>query len=204
MEAKVVIEKMITIDDTGMPVAPSVRQLQDKDVIALWERDKTEDKRQYLAEAGVIYYLGDPKSPARQQGCNDNEALKMAIDNYNLPKDYKPDVLVNRLIKKYYTQNITEAGVALEALQKSVHLVAMAATKINDYLSNKLQNPIGDDSIAALLPIMQQVSKQVQEVPSLTKAIGTAYENLRTEQEEQIARGGKQILSSMDADEGQY
>lgn len=49
---------------------------------------------------------------------------------------------------------------------------------------------------------MQQVSKQVQEIPSLTKAIGTAYENLRNEQEEQLARGGKQILSSMDADEG--
>lgn len=204
MEPKVIIEKMITIDDTGMPVAPSVRQLQDKDVIALWERDTSKDKRQYLAEAGVIYYLGDPKSPARQQGCNDSEALKMAIDNYNLPKDYTPDVLVNKLIKKYYIQNITEAGVALEALQKSVHLVAMAATKINDYLNNKLQNPVGDDSIAALLPIMQQVSKQVQEVPSLTKAINTAYENLRTESEEQMARGGKQILSSMDADEGQY
>lgn len=26
------IEKMITIDDTGMPKAPNVRQLQDKDV----------------------------------------------------------------------------------------------------------------------------------------------------------------------------
>lgn len=201
---KVVIEKMITIDDTGMPVAPSIRQLQDKDVIELWSRDKSEDKRMYLAEAGVIYYLGDPKSPARQQGCNDKEALKMAIDNYNLPKDYQPDVLVTKLIKKYYRQNITEAGVALEALEKSVHLVAIAATRINDYLNDKLQNPVGDDSIAALLPIMQQVSKQVQEVPSLTKAIGTAYENLRNEQEEQMARGGKQILSSMDADEGSY
>lgn len=199
---KVVIEKMISIDDTGMPIAPNVRQLQDKDVIELWSRDKTSDKRNYLAEAGVIYYLGDPKSPARQQGCNDSEALRMAIDNFNLPKDYKPDLLVTKLIKKYYKQNITEAGVALEALEKSVHLVALAATKINDFLNNKLQNPIGDDSITVLLPIMQQVSKQVQEIPSLTKAIGTAYENLRNEQEEQLARGGKQILSSMDADEG--
>lgn len=195
---------MITIDDTGMPTFPNVRQLQDKDLITIWKRDNTEDKRNYLAEVGVIYYLGDPKSPARQQGCNDKEALKMAIDNYNLPKDYQPDEIVRKLINKYYKENITEAGVALEALEKSVHLVAIAATKINDYLNNKLQDPVGDDSIAALLPIMQQVSKQVQEIPSLTKAIGTAYENLRTEQEEQMARGGKQILSSMDADEGQY
>lgn len=131
---KVVIEKMISIDETGMPIAPNIRQLQDKDVLELYSRDKTTDKKQYMSEVGVIYYLGDPKSPARQQGCNDKEALKMAIDNYNLPKDYQPDVLVTKIIKKYYRQNITEAGVALEALEKSVHLVAIAATRINDYL----------------------------------------------------------------------
>lgn len=198
---KVVIEKMLSIDETGMPVAPNIRQLQDKDVIALWERDTSRDKKRYIAEVGVIYYLGDPKSPAKQQGCNDREALKMAIDNYNLPKDYEPDLLVKKLIKKYYTQNITEAGVALEALQQSVHLVSVAATKINQVLNNKLQNELGEDGIATILQLMQTVSKQIQEIPSLTKAIGTAYENLRNEQEEQLARGGKSILSSMIADD---
>ena len=29
----IVIEKLLTIDDTGMPKAPSIRQLQDKDVL---------------------------------------------------------------------------------------------------------------------------------------------------------------------------
>ena len=36
---------------------------------------------------------------------------------------------------------------------------------------------------------------------ALTKALGVAYENLRNEEEEKLARGGKQILSSMNADE---
>ena len=104
---------------------------------------------------------------------------------------------------KYYNQNITEAGVALEALQQSVHLVSIAATKINQVLNDKISNPIGDDGIATILQLMQTVSKQVQEIPSLTKSIATAYENLRTEQEEQLARGGKLIMSSMDAAEGE-
>lgn len=201
MIGKIVIEKMLTIDETGMPSAPDIRQLQDKDVAELWQRDTTRNKKKYIAEVGVIYYLGDPKSPAKQQGCNDREALKMAIENYNLPKDYEPDALVRKLIKKYYTQNITEAGVALEALQKSVHLVSIAATKINDVLNSKLQNDLGEDGITTILQLMQTVSKQIQEIPSLTKAIGTAYENLRNEQEEQLARGGKNILSSMIADD---
>ena len=201
MNASIDIEKMIVIDDTGMPRAPGVRQLMDKDVLELWSRDKSKEKTKYLQEAGVIYYLGDPKSPAKQQGLSDDEALQMAIDNFNLPKDYVPDLLVKRLIDKYYISNITEAGVALEALQKSVHLVSIAANKLAEYLNKKLVNSINDEEVANIISVMQTVSKQVQEIPSLTKAIGVARENLRNEEEEQLARGGKRILSSMNADE---
>lgn len=199
--AGVNIEKMLTVDETGMPAAPSLRQLQDKDVALLWQRDTTKDKRKYIAEAGVIYYLGDPKSPARQQGLSDVEALKMAIDNFNLSKDYVPDSLVKKLIDKYYKENITEAGVALEALHKSIHLVSIAATRINEILNNKLSGAVSDEDITSILTMMDSVSKRIVEIPSLTKALGVAYENLRNEEEEQLARGGKQILSSMDADE---
>lgn len=201
MSASIDIERMIVIDDTGMPRAPGVRQLMDKDVLELWSRDKSKEKTKYLQEAGVIYYLGDPKSPAKQQGLSDDEALQMAIDNFNLPKDYVPDLLVKRLIDKYYISNITEAGVALEALQKSVHLVSIAANKLTEYLNKKLVNSINDEEVANIISVMQTVSKQVQEIPSLTKAIGVARENLRNEEEEQLARGGKRILSSMNADE---
>ena len=197
----VIIEKMLTIDDTGMPKAPTLRQIQDKDVALLWQRDTSKDKHKYIGEAGIIYYLGDPKSPARQQGLTDAEALQMAIDNFNLPKDYQPDSLITKLIVKYYKQNITEAGVALEALHKSIHLVSIAAVKINDMLNKKLSNALSDEDITSTLTMMDAVSKRVAEIPSLTKALATAYDNLRNEEEEQLARGGKKILSSMDADE---
>ena len=198
------IENMISIDDTGMPKAPSVRQIIDKDVLELWARDKSSDKRKYLQEAGVVYYLGDPNSPAKQQGLNYDETIKMAIDNFNLPKDYTPDQLVKRIADKYYIQNITEAGVALDALRKSVHLVSIAANKINEQLSKRLTSLVSDDDIVPTMQLMGTVSKLIQEIPSLTKAIGTAYDNLRDEEEQQTARGGRTILSSMDADEDIY
>lgn len=197
---KVVLEKMLTVDNTGMPQAPTLRQIQDKDVAMLWERDYRSDKSRYIAEAGVIYYLGDPKSPAKQQGLNDDEALKMAIENFSLPDNYQPDALVKKLIAKYYKQNITEAGVALEALHKSIHLVAIAANKINDVLTKKL-NDFDEDDMSSILTLMDSVSKRIAEIPALTKALGVAYDNLRNEEEEQYARGGKNILSSMNADE---
>ncbi len=199
--SNIVIEKMLTIDETGMPKAPTIRQLQDKDVALLYQRDNTKDKRKYIAEVGVIYYLGDPKSPAKQQGLSDAESLKMAIENYNLPKEYQPDALVKKIIDKYYISNITEAGVALEALKKSIHLISIAADRINEQLNRKLSSVLADEDITPILTIMDAVSKRVIEIPNLTKALGTAYENLRNEEEEQLARGGKQILSSMDADE---
>lgn len=192
---------MLTIDETGMPKAPNIRQLQDKDVALLWQRDTTKDKQKYIKEVGVIYYLGDPKSPAKQQGLSDAESLQLAIDNYNLPKDYVPDSLVRKLIDKYYIENITEAGVALEALRKSIHLSSIAAVRINDRLNKKLSEVLADEDITPILTMIDSVSKRITEIPALTKALGVAYENLRNEEEEQLARGGKQILSSMDADE---
>lgn len=198
---KITLDKLITVDDTGMPAAPDIYQLQDKDVRELYTRDNYPDKRMYIAECGFIYYLGDPKSPARQQGLSDQEILQLAIENYNLPKDYKPDPLVLKIAERYYKQNITEAGVAIEALHKSVHLVSIAANRINDLLNEQLAGTITKDEIPNILQLMDGVSKRITEIPNLVKALGTAYENLRNEEETQLARGGKQILSSMSADD---
>ena len=194
------IDSLLTIDDTGMPQAPSIRQLVDKDIALLWQRDTTKDKRNYIAQCGIIYYLGDPKSPARQQGLSDREALDMAIEQFDLPKDYLPDALVKKLIDKYYKQNITEAGIAIENLNKSIHLISLAANKINDLLNKKLTQNITEEDIPGVLVLTDSVSKKISEVPNLVKALGVAYENLRTEEETKMARGGVVISSSMDAD----
>ena len=195
------IDSLLTIDDTGMPQAPSIRQLVDKDMALLWQRDTTKDKRNYIAQCGIIYYLGDPKSPARQQGLSDREALNLAIEQFDLPKDYVPDALVKKLIDKYYKQNITEAGIAIENLNKSIHLISLAANKINDLLNKKLTQNITEEDIPGVLVLIDSVSKKISEVPNLVKALGVAYENLRTEEETKMARGGVVISSSMNADD---
>lgn len=198
---KIVIEKLITVDESGMPKAPSVRQLLDKDVLALYSRDNTPDKRKYLAECGVIYYLGDPKSPAKQKGLSDEECLKEAIENFNLPNDYVPDALVIKLIRKYYEQNITKAGVTIENLQKALHLTDLVCNKIVDMLNRKLRTEMADADVVTVLTQVDGLNKRIEDIPRLSKALTLAYENLRDEEETQTARGGTTILSSMDADE---
>lgn len=198
---KLTIEKLITVDESGMPKAPSVRQLLDKDVLALYSRDNTPDKRRYLGECGVIYYLGDPKSPAKQKGLSDAECLKEAIENFNLDKNYKPDPLVVKLIRKYYEQNITKAGVTIENLQRALHLTDLACNKILEILNTKLRGEIVEADIPTILTSIDGLNKRIEDIPKLSKALTTAYENLRDEEETQMARGGTTILSSMDADE---
>jgi len=198
---KLTVEKLITIDSSGMPKPPDVRQIQDKDILELWGRDKTHDKRKYMGEAGVIFYMGDPKSPPRERGFTERECLKAAIENYNLNKDYVPDLLVTRLTKRYYIENITEAGVVLESLQRSIHLSAIATTRINEFLNNKLSGAISDEDIDAILDKVDKVSKRIIEIPGLTQALGKAYDNLKNEEEQTMGRGKQSISSSMNADE---
>lgn len=201
--AKVDVSKMLTIDNTGMPKAPNLTQLLDKDVRALYIRDDSFNKERYIAEVGVIYYLGDPKSPVRQKGLSNEECLKEAIENFNLPENYQPDDLVNRLIVKYYNQAITPAGVILENLNKAIHNSDLIVNKISDILNSKLRNLINDDDIGAIIGQINQIAAIAKSMPDLSKAVATAYENLRNEEETQMARGGVTILSSMDADDSE-
>ena len=48
MANKIRVDKLLTVDDTGMPKAPDIKQILDKDVQLLWLRDKTKDKSQYI------------------------------------------------------------------------------------------------------------------------------------------------------------
>lgn len=198
---KIDIEKLITVDDTGMPKAPSITQLFDKDIRELYTRDETIDKSIYIKEIGVIYYLGNPNSPVRQQGLSDEECLKEAIKNFDLPSNYVPDKLMMKIIDRYYEQCITVAGRAIENILRTLHVCELATTKVLNILNQKLQGDITNDDINIILSLIDNTTKRAKDMPDTMKALNTAYENLRNEEETQLARGGAKILSSMDAEQ---
>lgn len=195
------IEQLLVIDDTGMPQAPTIRQLMDVDVRALYTRDKSENKEKYIQECIVIYYLGDPKSPARQSGLSDKEALKMAIEQAGLKPNYIPDALVLKIIKKYYAQNITEAGLVVENLQQGIHNVGLSVKKLNSLLNEKIQGSIAVEDSLSIISIIDQLNKKASELPGLVKKLDEAKQNLLYETETNTARGGTVITSSMNIDE---
>jgi hypothetical protein len=201
MNNKLLIDSLINIDDSGMPQAPTTRQLIDRDVRELYRRDTSKDKQKYIKECIVIYYLGDPKSPAKQNGLSDAEALKMAIEQAGLPADYLPDKLVIRLIKRYYNENITEAGVVVENILKGIHNINLIITNINELLNEQLKTNITIESVQTVVSMIDIVNKKSAEMPALIKALEEAKQNLMYEKETELSRGGGQVLSSMDAEE---
>ena len=199
---KLLIDSLITIDDSGMPKPPTTRQLIDRDVRELYTRDKTKDKSKYIAECIVIYYLGDPKSPAKQSGLSDPEALKMAIEQAGLEKNYIPDILVIRLIKRYYEQNITEAGRVVENILQGIHNINLSVSVINNLLNEKLNsNSLTLDEVSTVIGMVDNINKKASELPSIMKKLQEAKENLMYEKETEISRGGNAVLSSMDAED---
>ena len=197
----VTIDSMLVVDDTGMPVPPTTRQLLDRDIRMLYTRDKSKDKKQYIAECIVIYQLGDPKSPARQSGLSEREALKYAIEQAGLNNDYIPDQLVLRLIKRYYDENITEAGRVVENILQTIHNINLGISQINRFLNEKLASPLDGDTIGVILTLVDNVKKQAGDIPSILKKLEEAKQNLLYEQQTELSRGGTAVLSSMDAEE---
>lgn len=201
MNYKILIDSLITIDDNGMPQPPNTRQLIDRDVRELYRRDKTPDKKNYIAECIVIYYLGDPKSPARQSGLSDPEALKMAIEQAGLDNNYIPDALVLRLIKRYYDENITEAGKVVENIFQGIHNLNLSISVMNNLLNEKLNSTITIEEIPTILTLIDSVNKKATELPSILKKLEEAKQNLMYEKETEISRGGGNVLSSMNAED---
>ena len=192
---------MLVVDDTGMPVPPTIRQLLDRDIRTLYTRDKSKDKKQYIAECIVIYQLGDPKSPARQSGLSEREALRYAIEQAGLNSDYIPDNLVLKLIKRYYDENITEAGRVVENILQTIHNINLGISQINRFLNEKLASPLDGDTIGTILGLVDNVKKQAGDIPSILKKLEEAKQNLLYEQQTELSRGGTAVLSSMDAED---
>ena len=197
---KINIDSMLVVDDTGMPQAPGLRQLLDKDIRTLYTRDKTPDKKKYIQDCILIYQVGDPKSEGRQNGLSDRELIQFANEKAGLPKNSIPDALVLKLMKRYDDENITEAGRVLDNMMKVIHNINVSMTQINNFINDKLAQGLDENNIGIILQLADNVKKQASDMPALIKKLEEAKENLRNEAETELSRGGSMVLSSMDAE----
>ena len=191
------VDSLLTINKTGMPEAPNLIQLLDKDVKLLYLRDKSKNKEMYIKEVGVIYYLGDPKGPCLSDGLSRSEALQKARENFDLPTTYTPDLLVEKLIKRYHDNQTGIAGQAVEALQKAIHNITISTNIINEQLNDKLQSGLSAEDAGVFIDYMDKINKRITDLPNLIASLKKAEEEAAYEEETRTARGGMKVTSSM-------
>lgn len=147
------ITRMLAVNEQGIPFAPNIHQIQDKDVRELYIRDKTPTKSRYIQEVGVIYYVADPKSPPNQMGYSRPEALVVAKSNYGLDANWEPDELINRIIDEY-KKGWTPAEEALNSASRALHNANLAANFISEQLSIKMHGGLKDRRYSSWLLII--------------------------------------------------
>lgn len=203
--ADIDLTELISYDERGYAYAPNIYQIQDKDVALLYQRDKGSPgdidgtlKLQYIKEAGVVYYLGDPKSPANQMGYSKVEAIKLAKSNYDLDAGWEPDDLILRLAKRYRECKMGVAGEALEAALRALHNSTLACNILNNILAEKMLSGLTDEA-AAVISTVTELGKIINILPNQIKTVEDAKQNLLLEKQTKYARGKVKVTNSMDA-----
>ena len=105
------------------------------------------------------------------------------------------------MLKRYYEQNITEAGKVVENLLKAIHNIGLSIDVVNNILKKKLHSTISLDEITTIMNIVDLVRKAAGDIPSTVKKLEEAKQNLMYEKETELSRGGGAVLSSMDAED---
>ena len=114
-----------------------------------------------------------------------------------MPTTYTPDLLVEKLIKRYHDNQTGIAGQAVEALQKAIHNITISTNIINEQLNDKLQSGLSAEDAGVFIDYMDKINKRITDLPALIASLKKAEEEAAYEEETRTARGGMKVTSSM-------
>lgn len=130
-----------------------------KSIRALWNRDKTQSKERALAELGYIYFMVDPRSTYSYLTDLADRSEKIVIEE-GLPKNWKPDKIVQEAMKSYGDSVITTSSLLLEDTR-------VAVDKLRKYLRD-IDLTAEDDKNKPKYPL-NTVTSSIKLVPSLAE-----------------------------------
>lgn len=201
------LHHLLNFDSIGNVAPLTTEQLLDKDVRALYEDHVArKDMDTYTKICGVIYYMGDPNSPPAQEGLNEDETLRRAIHDFELPKTWLPTPLISNIIFKYHESEYTILYTSAMSLRRAVRTSIIVADKYNELLTLKLSeiqtNVSNKDSLDATVSIvnmLQQIRKEIVEFPKLVEQLKAAEEAIFNDANDVTLRGGGIMSESMNA-----
>ena len=130
-----------------------------KSIRTLWNRDKTQSKERALAELGYIYFMVDPRSTYSYLTDLADRSEKIVLEE-GLPKNWKPDKIVQEAMKSYGDSVITISSLLLEDTR-------VAVDKLRKYLRD-IDLTAEDDKNKPKYPL-NTVTSSIKLVPSLAE-----------------------------------
>lgn len=106
----------------GERVTFSPQALALKPFKALWDRDRTQDKKRSFAELALLYYVVDYRSPFNNY-VDESERFRAALEIIDLNKGWKPDKKFDEAKELYRELQITPAIEALETARLALDKV---------------------------------------------------------------------------------
>lgn len=130
-----------------------------KSIRTLWNRDRTKSKERALAELGYIYFMVDPRSTYSYLTDLADRSEKIVLEE-GLPKNWKPDKIVQEAMKSYGDSVITTSSLLLEDTR-------VAVDKLRKYLRD-IDLTAEDDKNKPKYPL-NTVTSSIKLVPSLAE-----------------------------------
>ena len=172
-------KELFEIKDFNVTFSPQALSL--KPFKALWDRDKTKDKRIAIAELNFLFYFADARSDFHNILDEDTRAKDIVEQVAGLPKDWEPDEKVKVAIDFYRKRSQTISSILLEDGEH-------AAGKLSTFLRNINLNERNDKGGLVYSPkAIADVLKTLPDV--VTSLIETKKKVAKDQKEAGGARG---------------
>ena len=146
----------------------------------IWNRDKSQKKEKALQELGYCYFMEDPRSDY-QMYIDRNIRAEKIKEGEGLPKDWKPDKMLEEAMKFYSTFK-PDAALLLEDTKKQVQKIRQLAGDIDlediQEVNDRLVALDKLTTITAKIPklsieIMEAEKRMNEEIQNADKIRGT-------------------------------
>lgn len=146
----------------------------------IWNRDRSQKKEKALQELGYCYFMEDPRSDY-QMYMDRNVRAEKIKEGEGLPKDWKPDKLLEDAMK-FYAGFKPEAALLLEDLKKQVQKIRQLSGEIHpEEIVDTIDKLTALDKLTSIstkmpkltIDIMDAEKKMNEEIQNADKVRGT-------------------------------
>ena len=146
----------------------------------IWDSDKTKDKSIAMLELGVVYFMSDPRSDYSWIE-DEDEKLKLIIEQEGLPNKWKPNKLDLEAIKVYKELSSTPASLLLDDTK-------VAINKVRKFLRDIDLSEVDDKGKPKYT--VNSITAAIRDIPRLVRELSEAEKAVSKEIEDQSRRKG--------------